>query len=411
MESSASLELAKHVLLMFGTILAVGTFSGLIARRVHLPDVVVFLLVGMLLGPGVSGLVNIKADSTINQLILIFGSSYILFDGGASIRLKVLKEVWITIVVISTVGVLITAAITGVAAYYFLGLAPIVALLLGTVIASTDPATLVPVFKQVRIKDRVAQTVMSESAFNDAMGAILTFTVLGVAMGAGEFSIGDAVTNLLKQSLLGILVGGVLGYLAAFFISHEKFGFLAEFAPVVTLMAVISAYMGADSMHASGFMAVFVFGIMIGNQESLGFKLTQHEDNLLEDYVMTTAFIMRMFIFILLGTQVDFGLMNQYLLSGAAVVVVFMLVARPVTVFLCALPDRRAKWSFKEMLFMCWTRETGVIPGALAGMLVGMKAPGAQIIASVTFIAILMTILIQATTTKWMAKKLGLLVE
>jgi len=411
MESSASLELAKHVLLMFGTILAVGTFSGLIARRVHLPDVVVFLLVGMLLGPGVSGLVNIKADSTINQLILIFGSSYILFDGGASIRLKVLKEVWITIVVISTVGVLITAAITGVAAYYFLGLAPIVALLLGTVIASTDPATLVPVFKQVRIKERVAQTVMSESAFNDAMGAILTFTVLGVAMGAGEFSIGDAITDLLKQSLLGILIGGVLGYLAAFFIAHEKFGFLSEFAPVVTLMAVIGAYMGADGLQSSGFMAVFVFGIMLGNQESLGFKLTQHEDNLLEDYVMTTAFIMRMFIFILLGTQVDFGLMNQYLYSGVAVVIVFMLVARPVTVFLCALPDRRAKWSFKEMLFMCWTRETGVIPGALAGMLVGMKAPGAQIIASVTFIAILMTILIQATTTKWLAKKLGLLVE
>lgn len=411
MESSASLELAKHALLMFGTILAAGTFSGLIARLLRIPDVAVFLLVGMLLGSGVSGLVNIKADSTINQLILIFGSSYILFDGGASIRLKVLKQVWITIVVISTVGVLITAAITGVAAYYFLGVAPIVALLLGTVIASTDPATLVPVFKQIRIKERVAQTVMSESAFNDAMGAILTFTVLGVAMGAGEFSVGDAVVDLLKQSLLGIFIGGVLGYLAIFFISHEKFGFLAEFSPVVTLMAVIGAYMGADGMHASGFMAVFVFGIMMGNQEPLGFKLTRHEGKLLEDYVMTTAFIMRMFIFMLLGTQVDFGLMNQYLFSGVAVVVVFMLVARPATVFLCALPDRRAKWSLQEMLFMCWTRETGVIPGALAGMLVGMKAPGAQIIASVTFIAILMTILIQATTTKWLAKKLGLLLE
>jgi cell volume regulation protein A len=116
-----------------------------------------------------------------------------------------------------------------------------------------------------------------------------------------------------------------------------------------------------------------------------------------------------MFIFILLGAQVNFGLMNLYLFGGIAVVVVFMLVARPVTVFLCAMPDRRAKWSFKEMLFMCWTRETGVIPGALAGMLVGMKAPGAQVIASVTFIAILMTILIQATTTKWLAKKLGLM--
>jgi len=411
MESSASLELAKHALLMFGTILAVGTFSGLLARLVRVPDVVVFLLIGMLIGPGVLGIVDIRADSTINQLIMIFGSSYILFDGGASVRLKVLKKVWITIVVISTVGVLITSAITGIAAWYFLGLAPIVALLLGTVIASTDPATLVPVFKQVRIKDRVAQTVMSESAFNDAMGAILTFTVLGIAMGAGQFSACDALIDLFKQSLLGILIGGVLGYLAAFFISHEKFGFLAEFAPVVTLMAVISAYMGADGMHASGFMAVFVLGIMMGNQESLGFKLTRQEGKQLEDFVLTTALIMRMFIFILLGAQVDFGLMNQYLLSGIAVVVVFMLVARPATVFLCALPDRRAQWSFKEMLFMCWTRETGVIPGALAGMLVGMKAPSAQIIASVTFIAILMTILIQATTTKWLAKKLGLLVK
>jgi cell volume regulation protein A len=396
---------------MFGTILAIGTFSGLMARLARVPDVVVFLFFGMLIGPGVLGLVDIKADSTINQLIMIFGSSFILFDGGASVRLKVLKEVWITIVVIATVGVLITAAITGLAAHYFLGLAPIVALLLGTVIASTDPATLVPVFKQIHIKDRVAQTVVSESAFNDAMGAILTFTVLSIALGVGEFSVGDALIDLLKQSLLGIIIGGSLGYLAAFFISHEKFNFLAEFAPVVALMAVIGAYMGADGLHASGFMAVFVFGIVLGNQDSLGFKLTERESDELEDFVLTTALIMRMFIFILLGAQVDFGLMNLYLVGGIAVVIVFMLVARPVTVFLCALPDRRAKWSFKEMLFMCWTRETGVIPGALAGMLVGMKAPGAQIIASVTFIAILMTILIQATTTKWLAKKLGLMRE
>jgi len=411
MEASASLELAKHTLLVFGILLAVGTLSGLLARLARVPDVVVFLLIGMLLGPGMLGLVDIKTDSAVNQLILIFGSSYILFDGGASIRLKVLKEVWITVVVIATIGVLISAAITGAAAYYILGVPFIVALLLGATLASTDPATLVPVFKQIRIKERVAQTVMSESAFNDAMGAIVTFAVLGVAMGAGEFSPGDAVMDLIKQSVLGIVIGGVLGYLAAFMISHERFGFLAEYAPVVTLMAVIGAYMSADGLHSSGFMAVFVFGIMLGNQESLGFRRVHHDETILEDFIMTTALIMRMFIFILLGSQVDFALMNKYLIGGVAVVTIFMLVARPVTVFLCALPDRRAKWSFKEMLFMCWTRETGVIPGALAGLLLGMKAPGAQIIASVTFIAILMTILIQATTTKWLARKLDLLVE
>jgi cell volume regulation protein A len=88
-----------------------------------------------------------------------------------------------------------------------------------------------------------------------------------------------------------------------------------------------------------------------------------------------------------------------------------MLVARPLTVFICAGPDRRAKWSIQELLFMCWTRETGVIPAALAGLLVGMKAPSAQMIASVTFIAVLMTILVQAPTTKWLGKRLGLLEE
>jgi cell volume regulation protein A len=263
----------------------------------------------------------------------------------------------------------------------------------------------------VRIKDRVAQTVMSESAFNDAMGAIITFAVLAVAMGTSEFSLQNSLMRLIKESFLGILTGGILGYVAAWFIAHEKYAFLAEYAPVVTLMAVIGSYLGADGLHASGFMAVFVFGIVLGNKDSFGFRTEEGEDEKLEEYILTTAFIMRMFIFILLGSQVSFALMNKYLAGGAVVIAVFMLIARPMTVFICAAPDRRAKWSLNEMLFMCWTRETGVIPAALAGMLVGMKAPGAEMIASVTFLAIMITILVQASTTKLLAKKLGLLVE
>jgi cell volume regulation protein A len=397
--------------MLFGIILAVGTGSAVLARKLKIPDVAVFLLIGMLLGPGVAGVVSIKADSALNQIILLFGASYILFDGGASLRFDVLKQVWITIVVIATVGVLITAAITGVAAYYVLGVPWIVALLLGATLASTDPATLVPIFRQVHIRDRVAQTVMSESAFNDAMGAIITFGVLGVAMGTGEFSLTSSMLDLLKQSLIGIVAGVGLGYLAALLIAHERLGFLANYAPVVTLVAVIGAYFAADGLQASGFMAVFVFGIMIGNKDSYGFNMEAGEARKLDEYVSTTAFIMRLFIFILVGAQVDFALMGQYLTGGVIVVTVLMLVARPVTVFACALPDRRACWSVREMLFMCWTRETGVIPGALAGLLLGMKAPGAQLIASVTFIAILMTILIQAPTTKWLGKSLGLLDE
>jgi cell volume regulation protein A len=409
MEPSASIEIAKHTLMSCGLILAVGTITGLIAQKLRIPDVAVFLIAGMLIGPDALGLVDIKVDSALNQIILLFGASYVLFDGGASLRLDVLKQVWITIVILATVGVLVTAAVTSVAAHAILGVPWIVALLLGAVIASTDPATLVPIFRQIHIRDRVAQTVMSESAFNDAVGAIVTFGVLGVATGAGEISVVSSLLDLLKQAAIGIVAGAALGYLAALLIAHERWSFLMEYAPVVTLMAVIGAYFAADGLQASGFMSVFVFGIALGNKDVFGFAMSDAEARRLDQFVTTTAFIMRLFIFLLLGSQVDFALMSQHLAGGIAVVVIFMLVARPIAVFACALPDRRARWSLNEMLFMCWTRETGVIPAALAGLLLGTNAPGARVIASVTFIAVLMTILIQAPTAKWLGGRLGLL--
>jgi potassium/hydrogen antiporter len=409
METSASIEIARHTLLSCGLILAAGTVTALLAQKIRIPDVALFLVLGIAIGPQALGLVHIEAASALNQIILLFGASYILFDGGAALHFAVLRQVWITILTIATVGLIITAGITAIAAHYILDIPPVVAMLLGASMASTDPATLLPIFRQIHIRDRVAQTVMSESAFNDVVGSILTFSVLAVASGSGKFSLASAISDLFKQAAIGIVAGIAAGYLAALLIAHEKWAFLREYAPVVTLVAVIGAYFAASGLQASGFMAVFVFGIVLGNKEALGFQMEAGESQRLDEFILTTAFIMRLFIFILLGTQVDFALMGKYWLGGVAVVTVLMLVARPATVFLCALPDRRARWSFAELLFMCWTRETGVIPAALAGLLLGIKAPGAQTIASVTFIAILMTILIQAPTTQWLGRRLGLL--
>jgi cell volume regulation protein A len=269
-DPSASIEIAKHTLLSCGFILAVGTLTGLLAQKIRIPDVAIFLVTGIAIGPQALRLIDIGADSALNQIVLLFGASYILFDGGASLRFSVLKRVWISIVVLATIGVLITAGITGIAAYYIVGAPLIVALLLGATLSSTDPATLVPIFRQVRIRDRVAQTVMSESAFNDAMGAILTFSIVSVAMGTSAFSLQSSLFDLLWQSVVGFVAGIVLGYLAALLIAHERWAFLAEYAPVVTLVAVIGAYFAADGLQASGFMAVFVFGIVLGNKESFG---------------------------------------------------------------------------------------------------------------------------------------------
>ena len=409
METSAAAALAIHDLNLTAIMLGIGVLIAVVARFLRTPDVALLLIVGMIIGPAGFNWVDVPIDSEMNQLILIFGSAYILYDGGASLRLSVLKQTWITITVISTIGVLITGGITATAAHYLMGLAWPIALLLGAVIASTDPATLVPVFRPVVIRERVAQTVMSESAFNDAMAAIFTFTLLAMVMGTKEFSASAIVIDLFWQSGIGVLCGAVVGYVLMYLVGHPRRGWAADHASVLTLVSVIIAYISATHFHASGFMAVFVLGIFMGNQDVLGFIMSSKALHNTEQYTLTTAFVMRVFIFVLLGSHVDFALIMEQGMSTLWVVLIFMLVARPVTVFICAGADRRAKWTVQEMLFMSWTRETGVIPGALAGILMGMNVPGADVIASVTLVAILVTILVQATTTRWLAEKLDLL--
>ena len=151
MESSVSIELAKHVLMVFGLILMLGTFCGLLARLTKVPDVVVFLLVGMLIGPGVLGWVDIKADfdhqpADPDLRLQLHPVRRRRLDPAQGAEGSLDHRRWSS----PPIGVLITAAITGVAAYYILGVPLIVALLLGATLASTDPATLVPVFKQMQ---------------------------------------------------------------------------------------------------------------------------------------------------------------------------------------------------------------------------------------------------------------------
>lgn len=411
---------ALHLLLIASLILGVGILSSKLAGWFKVPDVVVLLLAGVLIGPPLLNWVNVPVEGTLNQIILIFGASYILFEGGSGLSLQVIKKVWLTITLLAIPGVLITAAVTGMAVYWIIGIPLVPSFLLAAVIASTDPATLVPVFKQVRIKERVTQTVISESAFNDATGAILTFTILGLVT-TGQASVGTSLVNFLVMAGGGILAGVVFGFLAAFVIAHTRYRFLMEYAPLVTIIAVVSSYLIADRFGTSGFMAVFVVGLIVGNMDAfvIGSLVGRHEPHRfkMEDehhrhthhFIGLVATISRMFIFILLGTHVNLALLQKYLWSGIAVVAIFMLIARPLAVLCCTLTDRRAKWQWNEIIFMFWTRETGVIPAALSGLLIGAGIPYADVVASVTFMAVLATILIQASSTKWVAKKLELL--
>lgn len=398
--------LIHHVLFMLIFVLGIGMIAGRISLSLRLPDVALFLIAGMIVGQGLH-LIHEDSSSFTNQFILTIGSALILFDGGRNIRLHGLRKVWLTVTLLSIPGVLITCALVAFAAHYFLGLPFAYAVLLGAIISSTDPATLIPVFKQVKIRTKVRETVESESAFNDATGSILTFTVLAMITSGQAVSVSSSVMKFGVTALGGIAVGAIVGFTFAFITGHLKLGWLRDYATIALVVTSLGAYWLGESLHVSGFMATFVAGLIWGNADLFKLDLNDklHE---MGHFTENMTVLMRMLIFILLGSQVNIAIILTYLWPSLAVIAVFMLIARPLTVLTCTLPDRRADWKPKEIAFMFWVRETGVIPAALCGMVVGMGVKYGDVISSVTFMAVLLTIVVQAGTTGLVARKLGL---
>jgi potassium/hydrogen antiporter len=402
----ATTQIVHHVLILVLLVLGAGILSGRIAAWLRLPDVVLFIAAGMLLGQGMH-LISETSGSLTNQLILAVGSALILFDGGRNIRWHGLKEVGLTITLLSIVGVLVTAGIAGFAAKLAFGLDWTTALLIGAVISSTDPATIIPVFRQVKVRTRLRETVESESAFNDATGSILTFSLLAVLTGGGTPDIGHISLDFVKTAAGGLAVGAVVSAILAWLAAHRTWGFFREYASLTMLFVALGSYVLGEAIHVSGLMATFTAGVVWGNARHLGLSMEDKQEEMghVADHA---AVIMRMFIFVLLGSQVNFVLLGKYLWPALAVVLTLVFIARPLAVYASALPDLRTRWSWRELLFMCWVRETGVIPAALSGMIVATGIAGADKLSAVVFMAIVFTILVQASTTAWFARKLGL---
>lgn len=407
MADLSALAGAEHFLAGLAAVLAAGLLAHWLAAKLKLPDLVLFLCLGALLGPHAAGLLDVPSGSLLEVGLLCFGASYILFEGGLDARLSQLREIGVTVGLLATLGVLITAALVAATAHFSLGMPWLQAALLGSCISATDPAALIPLFKQIRVRQRLAQAVICEAAFNDAVSAVLAFALLGGAGAGAALSAQGVVGDFFLQAGLGLMVGLLLGLLAGVVVGHDRWGFLRAHTALAMLVTVIAAYAAASLVHGSGFMAVFVAGMVIGNRDLLGLRLSEHEARHLHEYTETTSLVLRMLLFMLVGAKLDFAAMAAHWAGTLACVACLVLVARPLAVLACALPDRRARWSGREILFMCWTRETGVIPAVLAGLLLAGGLEGAGQIAAVIFSAVLVTLVVQGGTTRWVAKLLG----
>ncbi len=398
-------------------ILAAALIAQRIANALKVPDVILFLLAGVIISPTVPFWVPIREASIANQLVVTFGASYILFQGGLGLRLKTILRYGKVIALLAVPGVLISAILVGFFARLLIPALPWApALLLGVVLAPTDPATLIPILQKIRLKERLEVVIESESAFNDVTGAILFVTVVALIR-EGQVSLAAAAGGFAVQLLIGCGVGAGLGLLAGILVSERKVGFFRDSADILTVPVAVGAYALSGYLGGSGFLAAFLAGVFWSNAgEVLPRRARGSEEAKLSIFSGNLAVLSRMMIFVILGSQINFVSVQNYLVGGLILLAGFIFVSRPAVVYSCFGLDRKNRWTGKEKLFLSWVRETGVMPAALAGSLAtinlgfpgNMQAVFNDFVQAIVFLAILVTLLVQALSTPWLARRLNL---
>ena len=402
----------SEILRTVGIVLAIGLVAVPIASMLRLPSMVVLVAFGVLAGPHVLDLVTVPIDAPGPSLLFSLGVALILFHGGLGISLRVISRTAAGLLLLAIPGVAITAAITGAAIHPLFGVSWSIALMAGAVLAATDPAILVPLFQRLGLRPKVAQTVIAESALNDPMSTIMALALSGIvvagSMSSSAFSTNGPLLDFLRISL-GVLIGVIGGALIALLLSTSRFGLLRE-SPAATLLALIAlSYTGAEVVGGSPYLAAFIAGLIVGNKDLILHDRDHRQEEVLESYVEQTVDIVVLAIFVVLGLNLDVQALIDNLWAGLAVMVVFILLARPVTVAICLGLDRRSGWTRQEGAFIAWCRETGVVPVAVASMLLAEHVPGAALITTLVTFAVVTTLLLQATTAGWIANRLGLL--
>jgi potassium/hydrogen antiporter len=398
----------EDVLLTLSLLLVAALVARLLASLVRVPEILVLVAMGAVFGPHALDVIDVPIDSLGAQLIFTLGVSLILFYGGLNLSVDVLQRVWLGLGLLVLPGVVVTAVVTGLIAYLVFDLSFTAAVLLGAVLAPTDPAILIPLFIRSRLRPKVAQTVIAESAINDPTGAALALALAGVVI-TGESSVGEPAVEFLVDLGISTVIGLVAGVGLAAVISSRRAGVWRESSALAVLTVVTISYFSLDFAGGSGYLGAFLAGLIVGNMERLNLAMHSVHEQEMRIFTAGLSDLVTLFVFVVLGANIPFDDLGDHLLPALAVLAALLLVARPLVVIACTLPDRRARWTPQEILFLCWTRETGVVPAALVGVLAGLGVPDIEIYASVVALAVVLTLLVQALPARRLAARLGLL--
>lgn len=395
---------AENALLVGSIILFVSIVVSKTGYRFGIPTLLLFLFVGMFFGSDGLGLQFHNAGEA--QFIGMVALSIILFTGGMDTKFSEIKPILSQGILLSTFGVLLTTIFTGFFIYWISGMSntnifmPLTTcLLLAATMSSTDSASVFNILRsqKMNLKYNLRPMLELESGSNDPMAYMLTIVLIQFIQSSG-MGVGAIFGSFAIQFIVGIAAGYLLGKLAVWIINKINLANQSLY-PILLLSFIFFTFTLTDMIKGNGYLAVYIAGIIVGNS-----KIVYKKDILTFMDGMTWLF--QIIMFISLGLLVNPHELVDIAIVATLIGIFMIILARPLSVFLCLLPFR--KMNFKSKLFVSWVGLRGAVPIIFATYPVVANVEGSNQIFNIVFFITILSLVLQGTTISWVARLLHL---
>ena len=396
---------AGNILLIGSILLFVSIVVGKTGYRFGVPTLLLFLIVGMVFGSDGLGIQFHSAQEA--QFIGMVALSIILFAGGMDTKFSDIKPVLAQGITLSTVGVLLTALFSGLFIWWLSGMSwtnihfPLItSLLLASTMSSTDSASVFAILRsqKINLKHNLRPMLELESGSNDPMAYMMTVVLIQLTQSA-SMGIGGILSSFFIQFIVGAIAGYLLGKLAILMLNRLNIDNQSLY-PILLLSFVFFTFSLTDLLGGNGYLAVYIAGMMVGNARIMHRK----EINTFMDGL---TWLFQIIMFLCLGLLVNPHEMIEVALVALLIGVFMIIIARPLSVFICMLPFGK-KVTLKSRLFVSWVGLRGAVPIIFATYPVVEQVPGADAIFNIVFFITIVSLVIQGTTVSHMSRWLGL---
>ncbi|WP_026943657.1 potassium/proton antiporter [Helicobacter rodentium] len=386
-------------IIAIGIILFISVYASKISEKVGFPLLLVFLILGMLLGS--EGIVGIKFDNALlAQAVGSVSLIFILYSGGLDTHWGHIKPVLISGVMLATLGVLITAVILACFIYLMWDITMLEALLLGSIVSSTDAAAVFMIFRshKIRLKDNIQPLLELESGSNDPMAIFLTITILQLIVMSNVTSVTEWIVQFVAQFAVGGAIGLLCGY--AFPKICEKINISQPgLYPLISVAWLFMVFGLSMMLKGNGYLSIYIAGILTNK---FAFPYKSH----IIAFHDAIAWMMQILVFLVLGLLVFPSQLPAVALQALILVFVLMFFARPMSVFITL---AKSKYDKREKAFISWVGLRGAVPIILATYPFVYNLEQSQLFFNVVFFMVLVSVLVQGMTLNFAARRLGII--